>query len=220
VEDGTLDRGRILQSSLDALQRDLRAYRAAWFSALYRSLTPTVEEARGQQAALRALLRSQSTATVSLAARMLRELAAADLLEDGEIGALRPGLQVPTKGPAQDIIRVLDAVRRRRPDLAPMVADVATAGLSHTDQAVQRAAANLLKALGAGDSLVAASGGLAPAVRADLGLLPESAGQTQTPTSPVVQISGCAPICSHAIRETDGRARGAGSRTVWSRAGL
>lgn len=67
--DGTLDRTRVLNACLHALGRDFAAYRANWYSATYRALEPTVEEAAASQAELRRLLGAAVPATVALPSR-------------------------------------------------------------------------------------------------------------------------------------------------------
>jgi hypothetical protein len=105
---------------------------------------------------------------------MLRELSARGALDDAEITALQPGLLVRTKGPALDILKILDAVRVRRPDLNPMIRDVAVVALNHPDADVQLAAVDVLTAVGARRVAEDYAAGLAPRVRVTLGVWPSS----------------------------------------------
>ncbi len=173
VADGTLDRARVLTSCLDALQRDSGAHRAQWFSALYRDLAPTPDELAAHQARHRALLRSGVSSTVTLAARSLRAVGAADGLDDDESAGLAPGLLARTRGAALDVLATLDGVARRRPDLHPVLVPTVATACEHPHVDVQRAAVALLARIGA-DPLAHADA-LAPSVRRELGGAPEPA---------------------------------------------
>lgn len=181
VADGSLDRERVLGSCLQALQRDFGSYRAGWFSALYASLEPTPEEASRHQENYRALLRSQVTATVSLGALCLRKVSAAGALDDDALQALGPGLLARTKGAALDIVRVLDGIRLRRPDLRQALAGIAAAGLGHPHADVQRATVRLLTSLGAVSVAQDAAAELAPSVQRQLGKKPAAAPMPSAP---------------------------------------
>ena len=93
VADGSLPREQVLRACLTALGRDFSSYRAGWYSALFVSLAPTTEEVAVEQALLRALLRSDVTATVSFAVKHLRNLHKAGKLDRLEtVTALAPAV--------------------------------------------------------------------------------------------------------------------------------
>ena len=195
LEDGTLGRLRVLSACLEALQRDFSSYRAGWFFSLHNSLEPTPEEAERHQAHYRALLRSQVTATVSLAARQLRRLSRAGLLDDSEVLGLRPGLLARTKGAVLDVLAVLGDIAARHPDQRPALVSVISDALEHPNGDVQRAAIKLLSDLGADSELLAASDSLVPSLRRQIGAeptAPASMGQAtpQAASAPLRPISG------------------------------
>ena len=72
VNDGVLDRDRILRSCLEALNRDFSSYRAGWFSRLYDALDPSARRGRDPTKTSTAPAHPRkSTATVSLAVRQI-----------------------------------------------------------------------------------------------------------------------------------------------------
>ena len=169
VAAGTLSRQEVLGWCLGALQRDFSAYRAGWYSALYRALDPSVDELSEQQGELCVLVRSDVTATVSMAVGYLRKVSAAGRFDDSRVESLSPALLARTKGPALDALRILGEVARRRPDGAGSVAEVATLGLGHTSADVQRAAASLLEQIGAQSAMSPLRDQMAPSVQAEFG---------------------------------------------------
>ena len=195
--DGTLDRARVLSACLAALGRDFAAYRASWFSATYRALEPTTDEAAAFQADLRRLLGAAVPATVSFALKQLGRVERAGLLDiEATVEALRPAVLVKAKGTA---IAALDLARVGRVAFPGAVAAVAIAALGHPHADVQRAAAKLLADLGEGDAVLAAAEDLTPSVRQELGLHAEvrherrtSHCQSLAPVAPPVSASDLA----------------------------
>jgi hypothetical protein len=167
VREGDLDRDRVLAAALNALGLDFSAYRAGWFSRLWTSLDPTLDEIAAHQPALRRLLRSDVRPTVALAVTALRRLADAGLLDGpSAVEALAPAVVAPVKGTALAAVALVGvAVASGVPvaDAAPTLA----VALEHPHADVQRAAARLLVRLGQVDVVAAAREGLAPSVVAD-----------------------------------------------------
>ncbi len=176
VTAGSVSRQEVLGWCLGALQRDFSAYRAGWYSVLYRALEPSVDECSEQQGVLCALVRSDVTATVSMAVGYLRKVSAAGRFDDSRVESLSPALLARTKGPALDALRILGEVARRRPEMTASVAAVVTLGLGHTSADVQRAAASLLEQIGAHSAMSPLRDQMAPSVQAEFG------GATSAPT--------------------------------------
>ncbi|GAA2555960.1 hypothetical protein GCM10010435_28230 [Winogradskya consettensis] len=163
IEDGVLDRARVLRSCLLALGRGFSAFRAGWFSATYESLSPTVDELAADQALLLDLLRSQVTATVGMAVRCLATLDKAGRLDDAEfVVACVPALGVPVKKTALGVLRLLAAVAKRHPG---EVAEAAGWGLAHAHGDVQLKALELLRSLDARDVVAGRLEALEPSVQ-------------------------------------------------------
>lgn len=166
--DGTLDRTRVLNACLHALGRDFAAYRANWYSATYRALEPTVEEAAASQAELRRLLGAAVPATVALALARLVEVDRSGLLDvEATLGALPPATLVKSKGTA---VAALSLARAGHVEFPGAVAAVARTALGHPHADVQQAAARLLADLGESDAVRAAADDLTPRVRQELGM--------------------------------------------------
>lgn len=171
VADGTLPRDRVLDATLGALGRDFSAFRAGWFSRLFRGLEPTPVECAARQDTLRALLRSGVAATVAESLTALRAVDKAGLLDDdGTATALRPCLEQPVRSTAEAALRLAEAIGRRRPDLVALLTPETARALAHPHAAVQERAARLLRAWGADGVLAAHADALAPGVARDLGL--------------------------------------------------
>jgi hypothetical protein len=186
VADGTLPRDRVLRECLTALSRDFSAYRASWYSTLYTALSPAPAEVAADQSRVRDLLRSNITAMVGLAVRLLRSVENAGLLERTEtVAALQPAVLCRVKGTAVAAVRLLDALAEDSD-----VVGVATIALEHPHADVQRAAASLLERLGAGDRVVAAEPTLQPSVRRSPTVRPQEienleASPREQPLAPV-----------------------------------
>ena len=165
---GTLGRDRVLAGCLEALGRDFAAYRASWFSATYLALAPTLEELEHAQPALRRLLSASVPATVGFALKLLLRLQKVGRLDVAEtVAALPPATLVKPKGAALDALKL---ARSAGADHGSGVVNVARSALGHPHPDVQRAAADLLEAHGAADSVTNAADELTPSVRYDLGL--------------------------------------------------
>ncbi|MBO9556568.1 DUF6493 family protein [Cellulomonas sp.] len=169
VREGDLDRDRVLAAALNALGLDFSAYRAGWFSRLWTSLDPTVDEVAAHQPALRRLLRSDVRPTVALAVTALRRLAEAGLLDaPAAVDALGPAVVAPVKGTALAAVALVGTAVAGGDVPAESVASTLAVALEHPHADVQRAAARLLVRLGRVDLVEAAREGLAPSVVADV----------------------------------------------------
>ncbi|KQR11742.1 DUF6493 family protein [Cellulomonas sp. Leaf334] len=161
IDSGDLDRDRVLDGCLAALDRDFGAFRAGWFSRLWVALTPSDDEAAVRQGALRSLLRSDVKPTVTLAVKELTRLATAGTLDaDPTARALSAAVVSPVKGTAVAAVALLTRLHARGADVVP----AASAALTHPHADVQRAAAILLQQAGAGDVVDEARDLLAPSV--------------------------------------------------------
>jgi len=166
LEDGTLPRGRVLESCLLALGRDFSAYRAGWFSQLYRSLEPTAAERVAHQPLLLRLLRSSVAATVSFAVAQLAVIAkSGGLDDDGYVAECAAAMVAPARSTATGAVKLAAAVAARRPDLVPAVAQALGAGLAHSHRDVQSDALAVLRSLAAREIVEARLDELEPSVR-------------------------------------------------------
>ena len=81
VDEGLIERDRLLDALLDMLAADLPSGRAGWYSRTLRMLSMTLDEAEARQGALCALMSAPVGATVTLAVRQLSALSKAGRLD-------------------------------------------------------------------------------------------------------------------------------------------
>ena len=169
--DGDLDRDRVLDSCLAALDRDFGAFRAGWFSRFWASLAPSEDEVAARQGALRSLLRSDVKPTVALAVKQLRSLVGTGRLDGAATArALAPAALSPVKGTALEALRLLAELHADGSAGADDVHDAATTALGHPHADVQRAAAQLLTRVGGTAAVAEAADSLAPSVAVEFGV--------------------------------------------------
>lgn len=187
--DGTIDRARVLEGCLGALNRDFAAYRAGWYAGTYLAFEPTLDELAGAQPDLRRLLGAAVPATVAFALKQLLLVHKAGRLDVGEtLDALPPATLVKAKATALEAVRLARTLQSEHPQAAAKVGQTAL-GHSHGD--VQRAAASLLADCGDPDAVAAAADDLTPSVRQDLGL--GAAVAAPTGVQPVQRLAAPAP---------------------------
>ncbi|MFE6234719.1 DUF6493 family protein [Cellulosimicrobium sp. NPDC057862] len=145
VDDGTVDRGRVLDSCLDALVSDLGAYQAGWFSRTLTALLPTPDELAARQAALLAVARSTVPASVTFAVDRLRDVEKAGILDDRSVAAgLGAVFATAGKGTATKAVRLLETLAARLPE-DPAVVDTAVRALDQPHVDVQARALDVLE---------------------------------------------------------------------------
>ncbi|NTX65572.1 hypothetical protein HUA74_33430 [Myxococcus sp. CA051A] len=149
MRQGTLERGRLLDATLGALERDFAAFRAGWFSRFHEALEPTPEElARHRDRYLR-LLGSSIPATVSLALDVVTALEAREPLPvDSALPALEPVLLARHKGTAQQAVKLLKALGERESGASrERITGALASGLAHEAVDVQKAVLKALESL-------------------------------------------------------------------------
>lgn len=154
--DGTLSRDRLLDESLNALERDFAQFRAGWFSRFHEHLAPSLEERAARLNQYLRLLGSSIPPTVSFALKAIALLNKADRLPPKEaLAHLRPVLHARAKGTVTSGLRLLGSAAKRMPDTAMDAALLATEALIHESADVQKKALDLVESLsGNGDPAV------------------------------------------------------------------
>ncbi|MFJ6416975.1 DUF6493 family protein [Paeniglutamicibacter sp. NPDC091659] len=206
VNDGVLERERVLLSCLQALNRDFSSYRAGWFSRLYDVLDPSALETAAHQSEILHLLSSNIPATVSLAVRQIALLHRSGNLDTSRfVGLCSPAL-ASSKASALKILDILGTLASANPstlvgDLtsrAELFSAIACA-LTHPHRDAQRAAAELLvmhqqtALLEVGfDSLAPATATAFSAIGSDTPIFPVPA----TPIDPLVLSPSALPVQS------------------------
>jgi tetratricopeptide (TPR) repeat protein len=144
--EGRLSRDRLLDASLDALERDFAQFRAGWFSRFHEALSPTLDERAARMGRYLALLGSRIPPTVSFALKALAALDKADRLPPGPVvDQIAPALRAREKGAVTQALRLLDRAVRRDPSLAARAAEVAAKALTHESPEVQGAALDFIE---------------------------------------------------------------------------
>lgn len=143
-------RERLLDASLDALNRDFSTFRAGWFSRFHEALEPSVDERTARVGQYAALLRSPVKPTLTMAIAALSAVDAAGQLHGSTIlGRLGQVLTGAASSTATSAIRLLRAVGARDRASSGRAARDLVDALAHPSTEVQAAA------LAAIDDLVA-----------------------------------------------------------------
>ena len=95
IDEGLIERDRLLDALLDMLAADLPSGRAGWYSRTLRMLSMTLDEAEARQGALCALMSAPVGATVTLAVGQLSALSKAGRLDLELMGSKANALRVP-----------------------------------------------------------------------------------------------------------------------------
>lgn len=153
--DGTLSRDRLLDESLNALERDFAQFRAGWFSRFHEHLEPSLEERAARLEQYLRLLGSAIPPTVSFALKAIVLLDKADRLPPDKVLAhLRPVLHARAKGTVASGLRLLMKAAKAKPDTADQAALLATEALIHEAPDVQKKALDVIESLGGTDAPV------------------------------------------------------------------
>ncbi|MCP3063993.1 DUF6493 family protein [Myxococcus sp. K38C18041901] len=149
MRQGTLDRARLLDATLGALERDFAAFRAGWFSRFHQSMEPTHAELERHRERYLRLLGSTIPATVSLALEVVGTLDARRPYPESTLRpALEPVLLARHKAAAQQATkRLLALAERETADARQRVLHTLATGLSHEDVDVQKAVFKALTTL-------------------------------------------------------------------------
>ena len=131
-EDGTLDRGLLLDRTLGALERDWPQYRAGWFKGFHELLAPTAAQMQPHAARYLQLCHSRIPPTVTLALDALDTLEKDGAVEPSNlIDALAPVLVTGAKGQVETALKLLDRCVARDAALASPAARAAATALVH-----------------------------------------------------------------------------------------
>ncbi len=147
---GKLDRQRLLDASLDALERDFAQYRAGWYSRFHVLMAPTAAEMAARSGRYLRLLASSIPPTVSFALKRAQALDKVGAIDPGEmLAALEPALQARAKGTVTGALKLLLSAAKREPELRAAAAEKAVLALISEDAGVQGKALDTVEALGA-----------------------------------------------------------------------
>lgn len=146
--EGILSRDRLLDASLDALERDFAQFRAGWHSRFHEQLEPTLEERAARQARYRRLLGSAVPPTVTFALKALGVLDKGKRLQhEGLLDALEPALTARAKSNVKRALKLVASVVESSKGTAERAAVIAATALVHEAGDVQAKALDLIDAL-------------------------------------------------------------------------
>ncbi len=185
-----LDRDRLLDASLAALERDFPAFRAGWFGRFHEALAPTRAERAERADAYLRLLRSPIGPTVTLGVAALRAVQDAGLLDGARLLAhVGPAIGARSAGTARQALRLVERAVREDPSLGGAAAGALVAGLGHPAADVQSAAIALFEQRvvplddGAAAQVAARAGEVAPSLRARVDALTAPGSRVPEPAT-------------------------------------
>lgn len=152
AEEGKLDRQRLLDASLDALERDFGQYRAGWYSRFHVALAPTKEEIAARSDRYLRLLSSSVPPTVSFALKFVQAADKSSPLDPSKLlASLDPVLQARSKGAVLAALKLLDRAATRDRKVRSKAVEAVTQALVCEDATVQKSALDLVEKLGEDD---------------------------------------------------------------------
>jgi hypothetical protein len=145
VSEGRLDRGRILDATVERLVRGDRPTWLRPFTMLHDALAPTVAELAGHTLDYARLLPDAPSPVATLAQRALRTLDEAGRVElETVLEASHPVLFRKEKGLVKAQLTWLAKITRREPDRIPEVLETVTAALDHPSLDIRDLAQTLI----------------------------------------------------------------------------
>ena len=151
ADEGKLARQRLLDCSLEALERDFNHYRARWFHDFYDQLNPTESEIQRHSQRYLGLLRASAPNVATWALARVVTLAKANTYETPTLcHALEPILKAKAKGMVLEGLKLLGHLASQV-QAAPLVCSTAIIGLAHEKSDVQNATLALLEKYVASD---------------------------------------------------------------------
>jgi uncharacterized protein DUF6493 len=147
--EGLLDRGRLLDTSLQALQRDFSQFRVGWFSRFHEALEPTPEERTARLDLYLPLLGSPIPPTVSFALKALTVIEkSGGLPGDRLLDHVAPALGAREKGTVTQALKLIERAWNKEGSLAARGVRMATEGLIHESPDIQAHVLALLEKYG------------------------------------------------------------------------
>ncbi len=167
IRAGYVDRDRVLDESLTAVNRGFSNHRNKWFVDVISSMA-TPEDLVARQTRIAPLLASDSANVLRGALDWLRTIDATGRLDDETTcDQLGFALGSPVKATAARALALLRSIGGRRPEL---VVPATIAGLAHPHPDIQRASVQLLRSTGQEREVERCATDLSPSIRQELGL--------------------------------------------------
>lgn len=146
IEDGTLERDRVVRETLSALSRDFSKHKAGFYSRFYGMLKVEPGERCLYTSHYLGLLASRVGPTQSLAINELLSLHQQGVLGAEEfLGAVSPALTTKSKSTALEALGLIDTFAEANPKLAEQCCQVALDGFDHIKADVHAAVASIIE---------------------------------------------------------------------------
>ena len=146
ADEGRLSRTRLLDASLNGLERDFHESRARWFAVMHEALRPTLDERTERVGRYLGLAASRNPSTVTFCLKALGALDDAGRLEpDPLVTAIGPALLARAKGTVKAALDLIDRAGQRAPELRGRAALVAIEALVHESPAIHEAVLKLIE---------------------------------------------------------------------------
>jgi len=146
---GVVSRDRLLNSSLDALDKDYAQFRISWFSRFHETLQPTIEERIVRVDRYLHLLGSQIPPTVTFALKAL-----VIINKEGELPSLAFMDHVPSvlearvKSTVNQALKLLSSIAKNNPDYSNDIARLSALALIHESADVQKRSLDIIDKFG------------------------------------------------------------------------
>jgi len=146
IEDGTLERGRVVRETLEALSRDFAQHKAGFYSRFYGMLNIADAERELHSERFLGLLASRVGPTQSLALAELRALNRSGSLGAKEfLNAASPALVATSKGTTLKALQLVASFAASAPELAEQCCELALEGFDHSAPEVHAEIAALIE---------------------------------------------------------------------------
>lgn len=148
MRQGKLPRERLLESCIDALERDFNHYRAKWFFEFFDRIEPTDQELNKFGERILGLLGASAPNVATWALNRVEALAKAGSFETKTMcHAMEPILRSRAKGTVIAALKLLQSQANLYPNEKPTIAETVTVALSHESADVQKETLKLLQAI-------------------------------------------------------------------------
>lgn len=145
AHEGILDRNRLLESSLAAVERGFPDTTSRWFTQLHEALAPSLEERQGFLDRYGNLLRSPNASSANFSLEVLTRLDDAEQLSAEFAATVLPDVLLDrTRSRVKKALDLLNRSAARAPENRQQVAVAATRGLCHESPDIQKAAWDLI----------------------------------------------------------------------------
>lgn len=149
--DGTIDRARLLDTTLQAMLADWAAADVRWFVELHDAMTPTGAELRERSSTYLRLPSSEIGPVAKVGLRAIAWLMDQGAAPSGLPSALEPPLLRPEKGAAMTALALLEQLADAEPDRREQIGAIARRALDHPRADVRDRARSLVRRSGDAD---------------------------------------------------------------------